>query len=1083
LKIQVNRAGLAGMIAVGILALGVAQSRGADVDKAVDDYNFAAWLYNTGKYGLAVDSYVEFLKNYPDHEKKADVLFGLAQSQFHLNQFADAAKQYQVIRAQYTDFPQMPEVLFQLGQSLVALEKFEEAHLLFDEVEKQHKEHYLADWAAARDAACLTSLNKPEEAEALLVPFVDRYAPAGRKASSAPATQEMFKALKEAGIQADEAFMNLVERSVFYLALAQFNQARFADARNSFQRFLDQYPAGALADEARFRLAQSFYREDDFVRAADAYAPVAGTDGEFAAVAAFERGLALYKAGKLKEASSAFRSMAERFPSDPRAAKATLYSGTFLYESQEYAGAIENLRSLAEKGGELADEAAYWIGMSLLKQNKAAEARSAFEAALANHPESALGGDMRLGLADAQLAQDDYAAAAASFESYAEAHRDANQAPRALYSACVALHRAENYDGSDKLCAAFLKQFGAGDLAPQALFLSGENRFLTKQYGPAAGRYDEFLKQKEVTEEQVARAHFRLAWIHRYAKRTQEALDELAKVNRNQAGELAAETDYLKGVCLFDTEAYAEAVKSFEAYLAAPAPAQFGDDALFKTGVAWIRQNERRKAVPVFKRFLKEFPESELLVHAQYQLAECYYEMKEYRPAMETYRLVAERPLIDELSPYAMFGLALSQVDQKQWKEAADAFGKLVEQFPNSDLVPQSLYRRGRALMSVPEWADATEAFETMLRIAGRNELARSARVSLATCLQEQKEWTQAAAAFRTAIDTYPAGADQARLYYELAWSRREAGDEKGALQAFRELADKFEKDPLAADAFFHLAEAMYKPGDAETAGEGAEARATRLQKAAALYGKVLEVTEDKRLADKALYRIGWCAWLRENYEDAAGAFDRLIEECPKSDLLPDALFQSGLSYAKAGDRETAVKRLERLTSDRAVASFQYLPDALLALSDHRLSLGEPEAALKSLGVFIEKNPEHAGLARAHLLQGKALYTLKRYDDAVASLEECTRLTRSDVAAEARFYIGQAYQVRSDFKGAMTAYLRVQALYAGAREWVAAATFECAKCQEALGHPEDAVASLKDVAANYKDTQWAKLAEERLKQQ
>lgn len=1081
MRIHACPAGMAMMIAVGILALGVAQGRGADADKAVDDYNFAAWLYNTGKYGLAVESYVEFLKNHPNHEKKADVLFGLAQSQFHLNKFAEAAKQYEILRAQHADFPQMPEVLFQLGQSLVALEKFEEANPLFGAVGKKHRDHYLADWATARRAACLISLDKPDAAEELLIPFVDRYAPTGRKAAGVPATREMFKVLKEAGIKAEDAFLNLVERSAFYLALAQFNQARFANAQKTFRRFLDQYPDSALADEARFRLAQSLYRESDFARAADAYAPVAGGNGEFAPVAAFERGLSLYKAGKLKDASSAFSSMAKQFPSHPRVAKAILYSGTFLYESQDYAGAIDKLRPLAEKGADLADEAAYWISMSLLKQDKAPEARSAFEEALAKHPGSSLAGDMRLGLADAQLAQEDYEAAAASFESYTKANRDTDQSPRALYSACVALHRADKYERSDKLCDTFLKQFGNNDLVPQALFLSGEDRFLAKQYDAAAARYGEFLKQKDVAEDRVARAHFRLAWTHRYAGRHKEALAELAEIKRNKAGDIAAECDYLRGICLFDTEAYAAAVKSLEAYLGAPDHARFGDDALFKTGMAWIRRNERRKAVRMFARFLKDFPDSELLAHAQYQLAECHYEMKQYSPAIENYRLVAGRETADELSPYAMFGLGLSYHDQKKWKQAAEAFGRLTDRFPNSDLTTQSFYRRGRALMSMSQWADAAGAFGSLLKAAGRSELARSAQVSVATCLQKQKEWSKAAAAFRTAIDKYSADDGQARLYYELAWSWREAGNQGESLQAFRDLADKFENDPLAADAFFHLGEALYKPGDDKAASETDEARATRLRKAAALYEKVLKVTQDKRLADKALYRIGWCSWQREEYEDAAGAFDRLIEDCPKSDLLPDAHFQSGLAHAKAGDRETAVKRLERLTSDSAFAGFQYLPDALLAMGDHRLSLGEPETALKSLDAFIAKNTDHPGLARAQLLKGKALYTLKRYDEAMASLKESTNLTRSDVAAEAQFYIGQAHQIQSDFKHALMAYLRVQALYAGAREWVAAATFECAKCQEALGQSEEAVASLKDVATNYKDTQWAKLAEARLK--
>ena len=102
-------------------ALGHVQRPAQGDAKAIDDYNFAAWLYNTGKYGLATESYQNFLKNYPGHAKEPDAHFGLAQSLFHQNQYAEAAQQYEKLRSSAADFPQMPEVLFQLAQSRLAL--------------------------------------------------------------------------------------------------------------------------------------------------------------------------------------------------------------------------------------------------------------------------------------------------------------------------------------------------------------------------------------------------------------------------------------------------------------------------------------------------------------------------------------------------------------------------------------------------------------------------------------------------------------------------------------------------------------------------------------------------------------------------------------------------------------------------------------------------------------------------------------------------------------------------------------------------------------------------------------------------
>jgi len=72
-------------------------------------------------------------------------------------------------------------------------------------------------------------------------------------------------------------------------------------------------------------------------------------------------------------------------------------------------------------------------------------------------------------------------------------------------------------------------------------------------------------------------------------------------------------------------------------------------------------------------------------------------------------------------------------------------------------------------------------------------------------------------------------------------------------------------------------------------------------------------------------------------------------------------------------------------------------------------------------------------------------------------------------------------QAQEDFKSAATAYLRVQALYPEAAEWVAGSMFEGGKCLEQLGKPDEAKKAYRDVVDKYKGTKWADLAAERLK--
>ncbi len=1067
---------MAGVIMAGLLSF---QLQAAEDPKAIDDYNFAAWLYNSGKYAMATESYQGFLKNYADHAKAPDARFGLAQSFFHQDNFKDAAEQYESLRVQSPTFAQMPEVLFQLGQARIGLNQFADAQKLFGELRSRFPDHYLADWALAREGACLISMGKSKDAEPLLQAFLAKYTVPGKPATKVPATGEMLVKLDKAGIKAGDAFLDLVERSAFYAALAQFNQENFAAARKSFQDFLDQYPGSKLQAEAKFRQAQSLYRQGAFGEAAAVYKAVAEGKSDFADTAAFERGLALHKAGKLKDASAAFAEMSERFPDSARSPKARLYSGTLLFDAGDYAKAIAKLKPMAEAKKELADEAAYWIGMSLLKSARYADAELSFTATMQSFPKSALLGDMQLGLADARLALNKHEAAAEAFRAYAQGSPKSEQSPRALYSSAVALHRAEKYAPADEVCAEFLKTYASNDLVPQVMFLSAENRFLQKDYNRAAGQYKDFLDQKGIPKDLAARAHFRLAWIHRYAKRYSDALEELAKVDGSAAGKtVAGEGNYLKGVCCFELKKYPEAVQPFTAYLQSGDAGRFGDDALLKLAIAQSKQNQPKDAMASFARLLREYPKSELLSQAQYQLAECCYDFKQYDQAIENYMKVAERQPPDELSPYALFGAALCHYDKGEWAMAAESFGQIADKFKNSDLIPQALYRKGTSLMKLVKWAEAEQVFRALLAAWPKHELARASLIMTGTCLQEQKKWVEAAKTFQAVIDDFAADKDQARMFYELGWSWRESGQDGESLAAFQALTDRFPNDPLAVDAQFYLAEAKYKePVPPQPPNEAAE----RLDAAREMYSKVLALSKDQRLGDKAIYRIGWCYWLTHKYKEAAAEFDKLCQDFGGSELVPDALFQAGQSYAKAGEPELACKRFEELVKNSKYAGFKCLPEASLGLGEAKLALNQPVEAAQILDAWLEQNEKHPSAAQANFLLGRAKYDLKEYDAALERFGNVAVLTRSDLAAQAQFYVGQVLQARGDFKGAGLAYLRVQALYPDAREWVAAAMFESGKCCEALGNKEEALKAYREVAEKYKGTKWAELADGRLK--
>jgi TolA-binding protein len=82
-------------------------------------------------------------------------------------------------------------------------------------------------------------------------------------------------------------------------------------------------------------------------------------------------------------------------------------------------------------------------------------------------------------------------------------------------------------------------------------------------------------------------------------------------------------------------------------------------------------------------------------------------------------------------------------------------------------------------------------------------------------------------------------------------------------------------------------------------------------------------------------------------------------------------------------------------------------------------------------------------------------------------------------AARAQFQIGECLFAQKKHSGAVRELLKVDILY-GYPEWSAAALYEAGRCFEELKQPEQARAQFTQVKEKYPDSEWAKLATQRL---
>jgi tol-pal system protein YbgF len=88
---------------------------------ARDEYDLAYGYVLTGEYGLAEQSFQNWLASFPDDPQATDARFWLAESHFQQGEYRDAANTFLAVYKEAEQSPKGPDALLKLGMSLSAL--------------------------------------------------------------------------------------------------------------------------------------------------------------------------------------------------------------------------------------------------------------------------------------------------------------------------------------------------------------------------------------------------------------------------------------------------------------------------------------------------------------------------------------------------------------------------------------------------------------------------------------------------------------------------------------------------------------------------------------------------------------------------------------------------------------------------------------------------------------------------------------------------------------------------------------------------------------------------------------------------
>jgi len=270
---------------------------------------------------------------------------------------------------------------------------------------------------------------------------------------------------------------------------------------------------------------------------------------------------------------------------------------------------------------------------------------------------------------------------------------------------------------------------------------------------------------------------------------------------------------------------------------------------------------------------------------------------------------------------------------------------------------------------------------------------------------------------------------------------------------------------PLAGDARFELAELLAERGE--------------LDPAIKLLREALDKEPPPELTDKVRIRLGIC--LTDKGDPKAGlAQFQAVAANPKGVQLAQAHYRAGEAQMQLSEYAEAVKAF---TVFRDNPAFQNVPGvsdrALLRLGHAYAELNQWEPSRQAHEQAAARSPNGPWVHDARYGMGWAWQNQKQFDNAVNVYGQVAAGTTTEIGARAQLQIGLCRLEQKRHPEAATALLVVPFTY-DYPELSAVALVEAARTFSEMKQQDQAAKLLQRVIKDHPDSQWAKVAKERL---
>ena len=687
----------------------------------------------------------------------------------------------------------------------------------------------------------------------------------------------------------------------YYSGNGLLNRGMYELAVGEYRRFLEAHPDHDKAALARYGLAVSLFRMEDFTSAVEQLEALGTPDGfEYQAEALMITGQSRLTLGDPAGAARAFAQVLREHSGHELADEAAAMQAEALYDAQRYEEVERSCRLLAARWPDSPhrERAELFGGLAQMALGENAAAVGRFEGMIVQYPDGDHADSVVLLLAQSLHRSGSVQRA---MDRYREVVRRAGDAfvPDAMYGLAVLLHRTDRYAEAGALLDQLVEGYPDNDVIPQALLMRGRVWFDLENYDEAQQIFEQLARQEDA--------------------------------NRDDAVYWSAKSMLRRGEARQAAEALQRAISDFPDSDLVP-------QMIYDRAVALLRAGDPDGAIGAMEGFRSRYPDHDLSADALDLDATAHHQQRRYAQSLARCEAFQRQYPDHELVPAVVFLAAENTYLLGDYNRAATAYDSLLSRYPDHEQAELARFRLGMALHQQQRFSDARPWLEAVVDGDRTESVYRAALLAAGDGYFQDGDWS---AAERHLGDYLTFGLDQPGAddaLLKLGLARQRQGRLRSALDTFNQLIDQYDDSPHQLHALFESGQVLVeldRPGEAQL-----------------VFEQVLEQGPESPFAGHAMNHLGALALADREYAEAARRFGSAAVALGSGDAAAEALFQQSRALMVAREYDRAEIVLSELLASYPSHDRRARASALRAVALSRQSVDEETGHERALAAI-----------------------------------------------------------------------------------------------------------------------------------